>query len=172
MGQKGGLGRPKMISAWTRGARSLVAGTGLVVALAAFGCGDNVTTPGAVPTPTPSAPAPTPTSGVVVLRDAFILPARSNLVHDFTTTRRGTLEVTVGYSSDDSAILFFVTNKPCTYWQFQRDQCDYLVRSLSGPNPRREAVSGVAAGAYSLILLNENKEAAESITLEVVLTPQ
>jgi hypothetical protein len=161
-----------MISAWTRGARSLVAATGLVAVIAAFGCGDNVTSPGAVPTPTPSAPAPTPTPGIVVLRDTFSLPARSNLVRDFTTTRRGTLDVTVGYSDDDSDILFFVTNKPCTYWQFQRDQCDYLVRSLSGPNPRRETITGVAAGAYSLILLNENKEAAESMSLEIILTPQ
>lgn len=149
-----------------------MAGTSLVAALAVFGCEDKVTTPGPTPTPTPSTPAPTPTAGIVVLQDSFVLPARSNVTYDFTTTRRGALDITARYSVDDSQILFFVTNKPCTYWQFERDQCDYLIRSLSGPNPRLMTATGVAAGMYSLIILNENKERSESMGFEIVLHPQ
>jgi hypothetical protein len=162
-----------LITTRTYGVRSLATGVGLVAALALPGCSDNPTSPGTAPTPAPSSPAATPTPGTtVVLSRTLTLPARSNITYDFATTRRGTLDVEVGYSAQDSQILVFLTNKPCTYWQFERDQCDYLAKSLSGSTPRTLTVAGVAAGEYSLIILNENKELGEAMSVEVVLNPQ
>ena len=54
---------------------------------------------------------------------------------DFTTPADGTLDVTISYLYDTSAILVWVTDRPCNKWQFERDECFYLARSLEGSTP-------------------------------------
>jgi hypothetical protein len=63
-----------------------------------------------------------------------------------------------------------VTDRPCTKWQFERDECDYITKSLEGSSPRRLTATGVKAGAYSLFVANDGPH-DEQIGYQVMLTP-
>ena len=144
---------------------------GLLAALGACGGGDQPATPGPVPTPTPT-PAPTPTPGVLISSGTFVLKPNGLGVSDFTTDRRGTLDVEIRYKLDTSDLLFWVTDRKCNRWQFERDECFYLVKSLEGPNPRKMTAHGVAPGTYTLFAANDNKRDDEEMDFEIVLTPE
>jgi hypothetical protein len=152
--------------------RARLAGVGLVLALLAA-CGDDgsVTTP----TPTPPTPAPpTPPPATLVLSGERALPAPRpgngrTVSWDFTIAESGTVDVTISYLHDDSKILAWVTDRQCTRWQFERDECDYLTKSLDGPRPRGLTASGVEAGTYSLFVANDGPH-DEEIGCEVFLT--
>ena len=149
---------------------------GVALALALFAaCGDDasVTTP---PTPTPAPPTPAPTSPatpIIAGERAFPAPhpGRANLMSwDFTTPGAGNLEVTIDYLHDDSQVLVWVTNRQCNRWQFERDECFYLTKSIEGSRPRTLTASGVEAGTYSLFVANDGPH-DEQVAYEVLLTP-
>jgi len=143
---------------------------GLVALLSACNESDQPANPGPVPTPAPT-PTPTPSSQVVATGTFTII--RNQLgIADFTTDRQGTLDVEIGYLHDDSDLLFWVTDRQCTRWQFERDECFYLVKSLAGPNPRHMTATGVPAGTYTLFAANDTKRVEETMTWEITLTPQ
>ena len=164
-----------MTNARTGSWRTRLAGVGLVLALVACGDDTSVTTP---PTPAPPTPVPpTPTPAALVLQGQQELAAPSNpnggtnIVNwDFTTAADGTLDVTISYLYDDSTILVWVTDRPCNKWQFERDECFYLAKSLEGSRPRRLTVTGVKAGGYSLFVANDGPH-DEQIGYQVALRP-
>ena len=146
------------------------------VALAALvlglgGCGDGAATPTPVPSPTVApTPAPTPTPGVLIAQGSEPLAARQVVKWDFATTARGTLQITVDYTSASNQVLFWVTDHVCSYRQFERDDCDYLARSVEGGKPRTVTASNVAEGEYSLFVSNDGP-GDEIISYKVVLLP-
>lgn len=154
-----------------------LAGAGLLLAL--FACGDNTSptaapTP-APPTPTPVAPTPPPTALVLQGQEALLAPPNpkggTTLVKwDFTTPTAGTVDVTIGYLYDTSNIHVWVTDRLCNKWQFERDECFYLTKSLDGPRPRQLTATSVKAGGYSLFVANDGPH-DEQISYSVVLTP-
>ena len=159
--------------------RTRLAAVCLVLALFTA-CGDDasVTAPPTPAPPTPVPPTPTPptlTPPTLILAGEKALPAplpgRATLVSwDFTTPEAGTIDVTISYLHDDSQILVWATNRPCNRWQFERDECFYLTKSLEGPRPRTLTASGVEAGGYSLFVANDGPH-DEQIGYEVFLTP-
>jgi len=153
--------------------RTRLAGVGLALALF-VACNDDggVTAPPVSPTPVPS---PTPAPGVLVSQGERTLvaplPGRATLVSwDFTVPEAGTLDVTISYLHDDSQILVWVTNRLCNRWQFERDECFYLAKSVEGPRPRRLTATGVEPGGYSLFVANDGPH-DEEVGYQVLLTP-
>jgi hypothetical protein len=137
-------------------------------------CGDDASVTGA-PTPAPPTPAPpTPTPAATVLQAEQALPAPAGKGNTlawwtFTTPAAGTIDVTVGYLHDDSQILVWVTDRACNKWQFERDECFYLTKSLEGPRPRKLQATGVRVGSYTLFVANDGPH-DEQIDCRVTLT--
>ena len=138
-----------------------LAGAGLLLAL--FACGED-TTPTAVPTPVPPTPSASPTapspSLIIQGEEALLAPPNpmggTTLVKwDFTTPTAGTVDVTIAYLYDTSKIHVWVTDRLCNKYQFERDECFYLTKSLDGPRPRTLTASGVNKGTYSLFVAND-----------------
>jgi hypothetical protein len=154
--------------------RTRLAGVGLALALFAA-CGDDgsVTAP---PTPAPPTPVPpTPVPSTVLIRGEKALEAPPKGATrtgnwDFTATDAGAVEVTISYLHDDSQVLVWVTDRQCNKWQFERDECFYLTKSLDGPRPRELKVRHVEKGTYSLFVANDGPH-DEQIGYEVRLTP-
>jgi hypothetical protein len=154
--------------------RTRLAGVCLVIALFTA-CGDDasVTMPPTPAPPTPVPPTPTPATLIIAGERALVAPRpeKATLVSwDFTTPEAGTVDVTISYLHDDSQILVWVTNRLCNRWQFERDECFYLTKSLVGPRPRTLTAPGVEAGGYSLFVANDGPH-DEQIGYEVFLTP-
>jgi hypothetical protein len=150
----------------------LVVAAAVLAGFAACSDSTSPTTPATPATPTP--PPPTPPPATIVLSGEMALeaprPDRGTYAGwDFTTPRAGTLLVSVGYQRDDSKILVWVTERTCNRYQFERDECFYLAKSLAGPRPRTLTIPGVAAGAYSLYVSNDGPN-DETITYEVRLS--
>jgi len=151
-----------------------LAGVALLLALVACGDDGTVTAP---PTPTPPTPVPpTPIPATLVLQGQQGLQAPKSLrgtneiVWDFTTPVDGAIDVTVTYLHGNSKILVWVTDRQCTKWQFERDECFYLTKSLEGSSPRKLTATGVKAGEYSLVVANDGPN-DEQIGYQVYLTP-
>jgi len=154
--------------------RTRLGGVALVLALFTT-CSDepSVTAPAIPGTPTPAPPTPSPATLVIQGEKALdaLRPGRATLANwDFTTAQAGTLAVTISYLNDDSQILVWVTDRLCNRYQFERDECFYLTKSLGGPRPRRLTAIGVAAGEYSLFVANDGPN-DELVGYEVRLTP-
>ncbi|HXK12665.1 MAG TPA: hypothetical protein VMT70_23725 [Vicinamibacteria bacterium] len=152
--------------------RRPLAGAGLALALAACGGSSSVTPP--TPTPTP-VPTPTPTPPTLILQGQEPLSAPTAVggtrivKWDLTTPAPGTLNVTISYLNDDSQIHVWVTDRLCSPNQFDRDECNYLTKSLDGPRPRLLTASNVPAGTYSLFVANDGPN-DEQIGYLVTLT--
>jgi hypothetical protein len=152
-----------------------LAGVGLVLALFAS-CGDDgsVTAPPTPAPPTSAPPTPAPSTLLIHGEKALEAPPKGKTWTgnwDFTTTEAGTVEVTISYLHDDSQILVWVTDRQCNKWQFERDECFYLTKSLAGARPRTLKAEGVAKGTYSLFVANDGPH-DEQIGYEVRLTPR
>ena len=151
-----------------------LAGAGLLLAL--FACGDDSSpTSAATPVPTPSSGSATaPPASLVVQGEEDLAPPTGKgsrvTKWDFTTPVSGTVEVTIGYQYDTSRVLVWVTDRVCNYWQFQRDECFYLAKSIEGPRPRALTVSGVKSGTYTLFVSNDGPY-VEHIGYKVTLLP-
>ncbi len=153
-----------------------LAGAGLLLALVA--CGED-TTPTAVPTPVPPTPSPSPTapppSLLIQGEEALLAPPNpiggTTIANwDFTTPTAGTVDVTITYLYDTSKIHVWVTDRQCNKWQFDRDECFYLTKSLEGPRPRTLTASGVKAGTYTLFVANDGPH-DEVVDYKVTLLP-
>ena len=152
-----------------------LAGVALLVSL--FACGDD-TSPTAPPAPGPTAsPTPTPPAPTVLIKgeEPFLAPPNpkggSTLGEwDFTTTVTGTVGVTISYLNDASHILVWVTDRQCNKYQFGRDECFYLTKSLQGPRPRTLSASGVKPGTYTVFVSNDGPY-DEVVGYQVTLLP-
>jgi hypothetical protein len=151
-----------------------LAGVGLVLALAACGGDDAMlTTPPTPGPPTPAPPTPPPPSVVVEGTEDLTAPIGKGariVKWDFRIPVTGTVHVTIEYLHDDSQVLAWVTDRPCNYWQFERDECFYLTKSLEGPRPRALVANGVRPGIYSLFVANDGPR-DERLDYRVSLTP-
>ncbi len=143
---------------------------GRVGAAAALGlalsCGgsDGPTT---TPTTTPPTTLPPPS---VVLQDSQSIPAGYLYAWNFTTSRTGTMDITVDYTYAENTMLVWVARGTCTADQFQAEQCTYAATSFTGSKPRKVSVTGAAAGTFTLIVGNLGPK-DDSIAFQVVLTP-
>jgi hypothetical protein len=119
-------------------------------------------------------PTPVPTTVVRQGQQLVQAPASrwgtNEVGWDFTTPVDGTIDVTVTYAFADSKILVWVTDRKCTKWQFERDECWYLTKSLEGSSPRKLTATGVKAGTYTLFVANDGPN-HEEVSFLVVLTP-
>jgi hypothetical protein len=89
---------------------------------------------------------------------------------DFTTPVPGTVQVRIDYLHDDSQIGVWVTDRQCSLWQFERDECYYLTKSVEGARPRTLTATGVRAGNYSLLVANDGPH-DEEVGYRVELLP-
>jgi hypothetical protein len=152
-----------------------LAGAGLLLAL--FACGED-TSPTTSPTPVPPTPVPaTPPPASLVIEGQQALPAPPNpnggtslVKWDFTLPVSGTVEATISYQYDTSKVLVWVTDRQCNKWQFERDECFYLTKSLEGPRPRVLTATGVRPGTYTLFVANDGPH-DEVIGYKVTLLP-
>jgi hypothetical protein len=152
-----------------------LAGVGLALALFAA-CGDdgNVTAPPTPAPPTPVPPTPVPSTLLIRGEKALEAPPKGKTRTgnwDFTTPEVGSVEVTISYVHDDSQILVWVTDRQCNKWQFEKDHCFYLTKSLAGPRPRTLTARGVEKGTYSLFVANDGPH-EEQVGYEVRLKPR
>jgi len=138
----------------------------LLLVLTATGCGGS----SSPVTPTPPTPA-LPTRAVVV-QGGFQLAAD---YHDgvwFSTTRLGTLDITVDWTYSDSVVWIYVGQGTCTEIQFQAGQCPFIAQSLvATPKPRVLTLPSLAAGPYTLFIYNGSQR-PESVAFIVGLTAE
>lgn len=152
-----------------------LAGLGLLLAL--ISCSDD-SGPTTAPTPAPPMPSsgpPTTPPGSLVIGGQQELGAPTGkgtrmAKWDFTTPVPGTVQVRIDYLYDDSQIGVWVTDRQCTLWQFERDECSYLTKSVEGARPRTLTATGVKAGNYSLFVSNDGPH-DEQVGYRVELLP-
>jgi hypothetical protein len=88
----------------------------------------------------------------------------------FTTSARGTLDITVDWTIPVDGIHVFVSANECTIDQVNGGTCTYLVESVpSTVKPRLLTVTGVAAGTYTLYIGNRGPS-EESVSWQIGLT--
>jgi hypothetical protein len=146
---------------------------GLLLALVACGNDESITTPPTPAPPTPGPPTTPPASLVIEGQQELAAPTGKGTrmaKWDFTTPVAGTVEVTIAYLYDDSQIGVWVTDRKCTLWQFERDECFYLTKAVEGARPRRLTATGVRAGTYSLFVSNDGPH-DEQLGYRVELLP-
>lgn len=147
----------------------LLAGTGLVGALAAGcgggGSGGGVTTPTPVAAPTP-APAPQviqQNSGRVPARTAVLLPT-------FSLSQSGTVEITADWTFARNDIDVLLARGVCTIEQARADRCE-IIGSTSSTTAKPERLRlSVPAGSYTPLIANFSEE-DEAVSYQVVFTP-
>jgi hypothetical protein len=136
----------------------------MLVLMLACGGSEGPTTPPATTPPT-TLPAPS-----VVLQRSQPIEALYLWAWDFTTSRTGTIDITVDYTYASNVILVWVARGTCTFEQFEAEQCTYAATSFTGGTPRKVSVTGATAGTYTLIVGNLGPD-DDSIAFQVVLTP-
>jgi hypothetical protein len=141
-------------------------GTALLLLVLATGCGDGGSSSPVAPTP----PTPAPQTRTVVVQGGFDLPADYHNGVWFTTTRLGTLDITVDWTYADSVVWVYVGQGTCTEPQIQAGQCQYILQSLvATPKPRVLTLPNLAAGPYTLLIYNGSAR-PESVAFIVGLT--
>jgi hypothetical protein len=150
--------------------QAMIRVTRLVTALALAGLLDAC---GGSSSPTVSStPAPTPTpctQNVVFQGQGSLQPSFLDL-ETFTTTSSGRLDVTVDWTFATSTIgVYVVPTNTCALAQFNARTCNFLLRSDSGPKPRKGSVNNLAAGTYDLLVANFASQ-QESVSVQVVLS--
>lgn len=146
--------------------RSMLACACLIGALAA--CSDD---------PTPTSPTSTGTTtttttqpaAALVVQGSELIPARQVFLLDVTTTRAGRVDVTIDYPAGNT-VLMWLTDRPCSFQMFDRDVCDFLVKSVEGANQKRMFAPSVQPGTYTLFIANDGP-ADGSVSYTVTLTP-
>ena len=146
-----------------RGIRRAGAAAALGLALACGGS-DGPTTP---PTTTPPTTLP---AASVVLQDSHAIQAGYVYGWNFTTSRTGTIDVTIDYTYATNQILVWISRGTCTADQFAANQCDFAATSFTGSKPRKISVTGAASGSFSLVVANLGPD-DDSIAFQVVHTP-
>jgi hypothetical protein len=87
----------------------------------------------------------------------------------FSTSTPGHLDVTVDWTFPASPIGVYIVQGACNLEQFNARTCNFLLRSESGPKPRRASTSNVAAGSYTLLIANFASQ-QESVAVQLVLS--
>jgi hypothetical protein len=138
----------------------------LLAALAACGGSNGPTGMGIVPTPTP-----TPCSQAVIASNNGPVLSKYVVLDPFSVASTGRLDVTVDWTVSSSLIGVYVVpaNNCATIEQFNARSCNFLVRSDSGPKPRKISTPGFAAGSYDLLLANFGS-VDESLSYQIVLS--
>ena len=116
-------------------------------------------------TPTTTLPPPS-----VVLQNSYAISAYYVLGEYFTTSRTGTIDVTVDYTYATNQIVVWIARGNCTADLFVADQCDYAASSFAGSKPRKVSVTGAAAGTFTLLIGNAGP-GDDSVSYQVILTP-
>jgi hypothetical protein len=143
----------------------------LACLLVGFGaCSDDTPTATTPPPATPTTTTTTQPPATVLVQGSEPIPARQVWFIDVTVPRAGRVEVTVDYGSASNQILLWLTDRQCSFTLFDRDDCDYLVKSLEGPKPRTMSASNVQPGTYTLFVANDGP-GDETITYRVTVTP-
>ena len=130
------------------------------------GCGSgSPTTPA-----TPATPTPVPITRTVVLEGSQAIPADWHYEWWFTTTRAGTLDITVDWTYADSTVWVRLGQGKCDEQVLQAGQCQWLIQSqVSTPKPRVLTLPNAAAGQYTLYIYNGVKQ-PETVSYLVGLT--
>jgi hypothetical protein len=145
----------------------------LCVAVLGLGaaCGDDAVTSPTTNVPTSTTTTTTRPAATTVVEGVELIPARQVFFIDATTATAGRIDVTISYTRSDSAILMWLTDRQCSFVLFDRDDCDYLAKSLEGTTPRTmSSASGVAPGTYTLFVANDSAQ-DERVTYRISVTP-
>jgi hypothetical protein len=138
--------------------------TGLGAALLFPACGGNpITNPSPPPT---TLAACTQTT---VFQGGTAFPPSTLDTESFATSTTGRLEVTLDWTFPASPFGVYVVQGACDLQQFNARSCNFLLRSDSGPKPRKVSAPNVAAGSYSLLIANFGSQ-NESVSTQVVLS--
>ena len=133
-------------------------------------CSDSTPTATTPPVTTATTTTTTQPAATVIMEGTAPLQARTVYYTDVTTPSAGRITVTVDYGSASNQILLWLTDRRCSYAMFDRDDCDYLVKSLEGPKPRVMTSPTVAAGTYTLFVANDGP-GDDQVTYRVTLAP-
>jgi hypothetical protein len=149
----------------------LVLCLGLAVLGAACDDDDTGTSPTGGASSTTTTTTTTRPAATVVVEGVELIPARQVFFIDATTTVAGRIDVAISYTRSDSSILMWLTDRKCSFTLFDRDDCDYLVKSLEGPTPRTmSSEAGIAPGTYTLFVHNDSAH-DERLTYRISVTP-
>lgn len=140
---------------------------GLTVSLTLVACGGS-SDPDPVPTP---APTPAPCTQSTAFQGTGPVSARAAYYQPFSMATGGRLDVTVDWTFTTSPVgVYVVAQGSCELAQLNARTCNFVIRSeTAGAKPRKISVTGVAAGAYDLILGNA-AEVDESMSVQVVVS--
>jgi hypothetical protein len=127
-------------------------------------CGGN-------PITTPSPPPPTmpPCSQTTVFQGGAAFPPSTLDTESFSTSTTGRLDVTLDWTFPASQLGVYVVQGACNLQQFNARNCNFILRSDSGPKPRKVSASNVAPGSYALLIANFGSQ-NESVSTQVVLS--
>jgi hypothetical protein len=148
--------------------RALALSTLVTLTAVLTACSDSPTsnTPAtAVTTTTTTLPPAT-----VIVQGTTLIPARQVFFTDVATTTTGRLTVTIDYGSSANQVLMWLTDRKCSFIMFDRDDCDYLVKSLEGSKPRVMTSPSVGPGTYTLFVANDGP-GDDQVSYRVTLAP-
>lgn len=89
--------------------------------------------------------------------------------HEFSTSGTGTLEVNADWTFPGSQMAVVVTRGSCSFAQLYADACPEAGGAFPSSKPSRVTITNLAAGVYTLVILNVN-DYAESGNYQVYLT--
>jgi hypothetical protein len=132
------------------------------------GGGSGVTGPIATPARTPPPPATT----VIAQGSSGLDPSSGYTPGPLTTSAAGQLDITVDwtFATNDLDVYLVRGGGGCSAEQFNSRQCEFVALSESvTAKPEKISVSSLAAGAYSLLIINWGPD-RESFSYQVMLT--
>jgi hypothetical protein len=144
-----------------------LAGTIALAALAACGDDTAATTP---TTPVSTTTTTTQPAASVIIQGTEFIPARQVFLKDLTTTQTGRIDVTIDYTPAGNSVPMWLTDRQCSFQLFDRDVCDFLVKSVEGTGQKTMFASSVPPGTYTLFVANDGPADA-SLSYRVTLTP-
>jgi hypothetical protein len=146
---------------------SILACAGALAILAACGSDSTPTSPtGSVSSTTTTTTQP---AAALVVQGSTLIPARQVFFVDVTTTKAGRIDVTIDYPAGNS-VPMWLTDRPCSFQMFDRDACEFLVKSVEGTNQKTMSAASVQPGTYTLFVANDGP-ADGSVSYTVTLTP-
>jgi hypothetical protein len=104
-----------------------------------------------------------------VFQGGTAFPPSTLDLESFSTSTTGRLDVTLDWTLPASPFGVYVVQGACNLQQFNARTCNFILRSDSGPKPRKVSASNVAAGSYSLLIANFSSQ-NESVSTQVVLS--
>jgi hypothetical protein len=151
--------------------RALALSTLLALAAVLAACSDSPapTSPPPVTSVTTTTTTTLPPATVIV-QGTTLIPARQVFFTDVTTTSTGRITVTIDYGSSANQMLMWLTDRKCSFTMFDRDDCDYLVKSLEGSKPRVMTSPSVGPGTYTLFVANDGP-GDDQVSYKVTLAP-